>query len=282
MAALVTFLVLVAGAIAATAAINAASPGPAGRTSAAGPDAEPGPGPSGPAAGRPGPAASGPAVPQNRLGPVLLVPGYGGDPSDLYGLAARISATGRTAIVVSLPGNGTRNLAADARVLSAVVGQQLRKGAPSVDVIGYSAGGVVALLWARDDGGAAHARRVITLGAPFHGTAVAAAARAFTPSLCPTACQQLVPGSALLARLDAGPAPRGPRWLSLWSTDDLVVTPASSSRLAGALNVPVQSLCPGRQVNHLALPADPVIDAIVLRAIGRAPLRYPAAASCHS
>jgi triacylglycerol lipase len=306
MAALAAFLVLVAGAVAGTAAIQAASTssGPASRAGPGGQNAgrvSPGTGGQGPSAADPSPGASGPAtgasspgtgasspgagaspVPQNRPGPVLLVPGYGGDSIDLVGLAARINASGRTATVVNLPGNGTENLAADAHALGAAVNRALRKGAPSVDVIGYSAGGVAALIWARDDGGAARARRVITLGAPFHGTAVAAAAHAFTPSLCATACRQLVPGSRLLSQLDAAPAPPGPHWLSIWSTDDLVVTPAASARLPGALDVPIQSVCPGRQINHLQLPTDPVVAAIVLRAIGTAPLRYPTTAICHA
>jgi triacylglycerol lipase len=296
MTALAAFLVIVAGAVAATAAIHeSGSPGPRGQSGPAAANASrasrgaggqgaagQSPGASGPAAGGTGQASGGASVPQDRPGPVLLVPGYGGDAIDLAGLAARIRATGRSATVVSLPGNGTGNLMADARTLGAAVSRALRGGAPSVDLIGYSAGGVAALIWAREDGGAARARRVITLGAPFHGTAVAAAAHAFTPSLCQAACRQLVPGSSLLARLDAAPAPAGPRWLSLWSADDLVITPAASARLPGALNVPIQSLCPGRQVNHLQLPTDPVVAAIVLRAIGRAPLRYPAAAACHT
>jgi triacylglycerol esterase/lipase EstA (alpha/beta hydrolase family) len=229
---------------------------------------------------------SGPVVtgypPQNRPGPVLLVPGYGGQVSSLYPLAERIRATGRQATVISLPGNGTGDLNADAAVLNAAVDRALQAGAPSVDVIGYSAGGVVVLLWARHDGGFAKARRVVTLGSPFHGAQIAAGAEGFVPGACPVACQQLVPGSPLLAGIDAAPVPQRPRWLSLWTTDDQVVTPPTSARLPGAMNVAVQSVCPAEQISHNQLPSNPVVTAIVLQAIGPGPLRAPTSAVCHA
>jgi pimeloyl-ACP methyl ester carboxylesterase len=218
--------------------------------------------------------------PQDRPGPVLLVPGYGGSTASLSVLARRIRASGRQATVVHLPGNGTGSLIADAGVLNAAVTSALRGGAPSVDVIGYSAGGVVTLLWARQDGGVHKARRVVTLGSPFHGAAIAAAGEAFVPGDCPVACQQLVPGSTLLRQLTAASVPARPRWLSLWTTGDKTVTPPDSARLAGALNVPIQSVCPAQRISHSQLPASPAVTAMVLQAIGPGPARPPAAADC--
>jgi pimeloyl-ACP methyl ester carboxylesterase len=210
---------------------------------------------------------------------VLLVPGYGGQTGSLSVLAARIRATGRQAIVVRMPGNGTGALNADASVLNDAVTRALDGGAPSVDVIGYSAGGVVALLWARQDDGAGKARRVVTLGSPYHGASIAAGAEGFVPGACPAACQQLIPGSRLLAGLTAGP-PAGLRWLSLWTTDDQTVTPPDSARLAGAVNVPIQSVCPGQQISHSDLPTNPVVTRIVLQAIGAGPIKRPASGDC--
>jgi triacylglycerol esterase/lipase EstA (alpha/beta hydrolase family) len=212
--------------------------------------------------------------------PVLLVPGYGGQAGSLQVLAARIRATGRAAAIVRLPGRATGSLVTDAAALNAAVGRALRAGAPSVDVIGYSAGGLVALLWAQQDGGSHLARRVVTLGSPFHGTALAADAAGVVPGACPAACQQLVPGSSLLARLDATGVPGRLPWLSLWSTDDRVVLPPDSARLAGAVNVPIQSLCPGHRVGHSGLPDDPVVTAVVLQALSRGPIRPAGAAAC--
>jgi pimeloyl-ACP methyl ester carboxylesterase len=210
---------------------------------------------------------------------VLLVPGYGGSTSALSVLAGRIRAAGRRAVVIRLPGNGTGSLVQDAAVLDQAVGRALDDGAPSVDVIGYSAGGVTVLEWAHDYAGAHKARRVVTLGSPFRGASVAAAAEGFAPGACPLACQQLVPGSSLLNRL-ADRAPARLRWLSLWTTDDQTVAPPDSARLGGAVDVPVQSVCPGQQISHSQLPVSPVVTAIVLQAIGTGPARAPGPAVC--
>jgi triacylglycerol lipase len=219
--------------------------------------------------------------PQDRPGPVLLVPGYGGQTSSLFPLAARIRSTGRQATVISLPGNGTGDLNADAAVLNTAVDQALRAGAPSVDVVGYSAGGVVVLLWARHDDGSGKARRIITLGSPFHGAELAAAGEALVPGACPTACQQLVPGSPLLDGINGTPVPSRPPWLSLWTTDDETVVPPTSANLTGATNVSIQSVCPAEQISHGQLPSNPVVTRIVLQAIGQGPVRAPTSAVCN-
>jgi triacylglycerol lipase len=217
--------------------------------------------------------------PQDRPGPVLLVPGYGGNTRSLSVLAGRIRATGRPATVLRLPGSGRGSLVRDAAVLNGAVTRALHGGAPSVDVIGYSAGGVATLVWARDDGGSHKARRVITLGSPFHGAQIAGTAEGFVPGACPVACQQLAPGSSLLAGLTAG-APGRLRWLSLWTNDDQTVTPPDSARLSGAINVPVQSVCPAQRISHSQLPTNPAVTAMVLQAIGAGPMRSPGGADC--
>jgi triacylglycerol lipase len=216
---------------------------------------------------------------QDRPGPVLLVPGYGGSTTSLRVLGRRIAATGRAVTVLRLPGDGTGSLSQVAGEINAVVTRLLHQGAPSVDIIGYSAGGVATLLWARENDGSTKARRVVTLGSPFHGTLLAGSAAGFAPIACPVACRQLVPGSSLLAGVAAG-APGGLRWLSLWTTDDTTVSPPDSARLAGAIDVPVQSVCPQQRITHSELPASPVVAAMVLGAIGAGPIARPSPADC--
>lgn len=216
-----------------------------------------------------------------RPGAVLLVPGYGGSTTSLGQLAARIRMTGRTATVVPLAGNGTGDLAVQARVLNGYVNQAIGAGSGPVTVIGYSAGGVVAWLWDVDYGGPGRAARIITLGSPLHGARIAALGAAYDPGECPVACQQLAPGSALLTRLQRSAQARPP-WLSLWSTNDQTVQPPDSARLAGAVNVPLQSVCPAAEIQHSQLPTAPLVVGIVLHALASRGITAPAPGSCAS
>ncbi len=222
--------------------------------------------------GRTSDAAVREPVSQEEPGPVLLVPGYGGSVASLQPLADRLAAVGRDATVVAVPGGGTGDLGAAADALGEAAGAALeRSGAGSVDVVGYSAGGVVARLWAAD-GGADVARRVVTLGSPHHGTTLADLAGSLAPEQCPEACRQLATGSALLAELNAGDeTPEGPAWVSIWTTQDETVTPPESARLAGALELPVQSVCAEARVSHGQLPRDPLVQAMVLEQLGTEP-----------
>jgi len=214
-----------------------------------------------------------------RAGTVLLVPGYGGSTGSLDQLAAQVRSTGRTATVVQLAGNGTGDLTVQARVLASYADRAIAAGSGPVTVIGYSAGGVVAWLWDADYGGAAQAGLIITLGSPLHGARIAAVGTGFDPAECPVACQQLVPGSALLTGLQQSGQPRPP-WLSLWSTDDQTVQPPDSARLPGAVNVPLQSVCPGADIQHSQLPDDPLVDGIVLRALASGHPAAPGPGDC--
>ena len=223
-----------------------------------------------------GDAPAPPRVAQGQPGPVLLLPGYGGSTRGLEVLADTLRAAGREATVLPAPGDGTGDLQQNAAEVEAALDAALAAGAPSVDLVGYSAGGVVARLVARDRG--EDVRRVVSLGSPHHGTRVAALGAAFSPGSCPVACQQLVPGSDLLEQLNDGDeTPDGPQWLALWTTQDEVVTPPDSARLEGAVNLALQDLCPGVQVTHGELPTAPVVQALVLQAVSTQELTPPTA-----
>ena len=219
-------------------------------------------------------------VSQTNPGPVLLVPGYGGNLDSLQPLAAAVRSAGRTAVIVEPVGDGTGDLRQQADHLAEVADSVRAAGAASVDVVGYSAGGVVARLWVRDGGGAEVTRRVVTLGSPHHGTSQAALGVEFAGG-CSKACEQLVPDSDLLRRLNAGDeTPAGPLWVTVRSTSDQVVTPVDSAALSGALNIVVQDLCPGSTVAHGDLPGNPVVLATLASALGVEIPQAPRVADC--
>ena len=216
-------------------------------------------------------------VAQDRPGTVLLVAGYGGSTTALATLRQRLQEAGRKVEIVPPVGDNTGGLAAQAEQLRTTAQRAVDEGAPSVDVVGYSAGGVVARLWVAEYGGDDVARRVVTLGSPHHGTQVAALGAGLGG--CPEACRALVPGSDVLRGLPETPA--GPRWTSIWTADDETVVPPSSARLAGGLTIELQQVCPNARVAHGDLPRDPLTANLVKLALdGEPPATAPAPGDC--
>jgi triacylglycerol lipase len=220
-------------------------------------------------------------VNQSVPGPVLVVPGYGGSIASVAPLVAELRRDGREAVVFTPTEAGKGDLRVQARRLGDLAERTIaRTDADSVDVIGYSAGGVIARLWIRDDNGASVVRRVLTLGSPHHGTDVAALAEQVAGG-CPTACEQLATGSDLLRRLDAGDeTPDGPSWVTVRTDDDQTVTPSESAALEGALNIRVQQVCAAATTSHGGLPSDPVVLATLRSALGSGTPRVPQDVTC--
>jgi triacylglycerol lipase len=216
--------------------------------------------------GRDRPAGPGPAgAARVAEVPVLLVPGYGGAPASMVTLAARLRSASRRVVVVDLPDRATGDLRASAKILGAAVD---RTGAARVDLVGYSAGGIVVRLLLADPGRALRARRVVLLGSPNHGTDLAGTALAVDPGLCTGACAQLAPGSSLLAGLNQGDeTPPGPKFFSIWTSADQTVTPPATARLDGASNIRVQDVCPSATLGHGGLVADPLALGLVVEAL---------------
>ena len=218
---------------------------------------------------------------QSRPGPVLVVPGYGGGGAVLDPLVTELRRAGRQTVVFEPTDGGTGDLRVQARRLGALVDRTMdQTGADSVDIVGFSAGGVVTQLYVRDEGGASVVRRVLTVGSPHHGSDVAALA-AEAAGGCPAACEQLATGSDLLRRLAAGDeTPDGPRWITVRTADDAIVTPSASAVLDGALNIEVQDLCVMATTSHGALPGDPVVLATLRSALADTAPRAPQDVTC--
>ena len=209
--------------------------------------------------------------------PVLVVPGYNGTAVSVGTLAARLRAAGREVEVVELPDRGTRDLRTSAEALGRAVD---RTGAARVDLVGYSAGGVVIRLWLADPTRALRARRVVLLGTPNHGTELAGAAAALDPGLCGSVCQ-LAPGSGLLAELNRGDeTPPGPRFFSIWTALDQTVVPPATAVLDGATNIRVQDVCPSARLGHGDLISSPLALGLVVEALAGTLPDPPGAGDC--
>jgi triacylglycerol lipase len=197
--------------------------------------------------------------------PVLLVHGYGGTAESLAELKSALEEVGRTAVLVQLPDNGRGDIDDSARVLADAVANT---GAEHVDLVGFSAGGVVVRSFLRGFGGNDVARRVVLLGAPNHGAQIAAAATAADPESCVDACAQLNPGSSFLSELNAGDeTPPGADYTSIWTAFDETVEPPESAVLAGAVNIRVQDVCPNATLSHGDLVEDPIAVGLAIEAL---------------
>ena len=223
-------------------------------------------------------------VAQDEMGPVLLVPGYGGSTASLLVLTDQLRAKGRDARIVRPAGSGTGDLRDQAADLGKAVDRVLEDtGAPSVDLVGYSAGGVVVRYYVAELGGGSKVRRAVTLASPHHGTDLAALAGSLGSEACPEACRQLDPDSDLLRGMNAGDeTPAGPAWVALWTEDDKTVVPPDSGSLDGALAFSVQSICPGARVAHRDVPRNPGVMAMVVSVLNRSRLIQPGPEACVS
>jgi triacylglycerol lipase len=167
--------------------------------------------------------------------PVVLVHGYAMSRAYFLLLSARLSASGLG------PFYGFEywtlgKVASAARRLGAFVEELCRfHQVDSVDLIGHSMGGVVARYYVALGGGAGRVRHLVTLGAPHSGTEVS-----YFGVGRPV--HELMPGSALLARLEVTALPAGVEALAIWSRGDAMVWSEAQAHLPGARMVSFDDL----------------------------------------
>ncbi len=143
-----------------------------------------------------------------------------------------------------------------------------------VDMLGVSQGGLEerwAAKWWPDV--QADLDDVVMNASPNHGTSVASGSKTF--GHCFASCWQMAPGSQFITALNAGDETPGDiSYTSTFTdTDELVEPqlPQSTSALAGASNIRIQDICPGRPTDHIAIStADAVAFAIVVDAFTHA------------
>jgi triacylglycerol esterase/lipase EstA (alpha/beta hydrolase family) len=186
---------------------------------------------------------------------------------------------------------GTGEIAASAQQLSDFVDQVLSAtGAPKVDIVGHSQGGMMPRYYIDFLGGAAKVDKLVGLAPSNDGTTVdgvvtlltdlgaAGAADAALSPYC-EACDEQFVGSSFLAKLNAAPTVSGVQYTVIESRGDEVVTPYTNAFLPAASNVTditVQNQCPADASDHLELAYDPVALADVLNALDpSAPVDVP-------
>lgn len=204
------------------------------------------------------PRLSVPAAPGRNSLPVLLIHGYVCNRGFWAPLSGQLAQAGVVHGAVDLEPVNAGIDDVVPLVAQAIDELLAQAGAGQVVIVAHSMGGLVARAYLRRHGGAQVAR-VITLGTPHHGTALANLA------LGSNARQMSRPGgrpNAWLAQLDADESP-GTRALitSIYSQHDNIVAPQDSARLPGARNSAYAGL------GHVALASDPRVLRQVLSEI---------------
>ena len=195
-----------------------------------------------------------PAGDGGGAGTAILIPGYGGDQTDLETIAAALKAKGVNTVTLDI-GNGGGDISDYADALVAKTAQTEGK----VAWIGYSMGGLVALVGSENLGD--KVTQVATLASPLHGTSVAGVAN--MAGLCDEACKQMVPGSELLASTPTT-SPIGTRWLTITTSADQIVTGNNTAALNGANNINLDSCQPPTQPTHGQIPTNPTVVSLVV------------------
>ncbi len=151
--------------------------------------------------------------------PVLLVPGYSLSRNGFLVLAYALRRRGFPWVWAV----NNRPLSAPAPLLAATLARRVEQlcaatGAPKVDIVAHSMGGLLAAYYVRHLGGQDRVRRIVTLGTPWKGSAGAVFAIG-------RQALDLMPGSEFLASLDRLP----PGVTSIWSPHDTIVMPPDSA-----------------------------------------------------
>lgn len=174
--------------------------------------------------------------------PVIVLHGYAMNRANFLPLAYRLARAGLGPIVGFEYWTLGRTAAAARQLQWFVEHVQNMTGAPQVDVIGHSMGGVVGRYYVQLLGGDGAVANLITLGSPHLGTDVSEFGIGH-----PT--RELLVGSKLVTRLAAAPAPRDTRVLTIFSHADALV-PAHTQL---ALDIPRAERIVYDDLGHVAL-----------------------------
>lgn len=182
-------------------------------------------------------------------------------------------------------GNGGTGPVRDAAGQAATVIREILQssGSPTVDVVGFSQGGLVLRTALRLDGVADVVGTAVLISPSFHGT-TSPLVSAVPAAVCP-ACADQAAGSDLLTELAAGGDLDGDvRYAVVMTSADQVVTPWESQLPDGpsdrVRSVVVDQQCPGLTVRHQDMSRTPAVVSWVVAALEARGDVEPAAMDC--
>ncbi len=159
--------------------------------------------------------------------PVLLVPGWFDTDRALAALRIRLVASGWSGneVLAVRFRHATGSNREHAQEIAVAVDSLLRaSGAPQVDIVAHSMGGLATRLYLRERGGA-YVRRVVLIATPNRGTYASYVAWG-------AGAKEMRPGSAFLDSLNAGaPLPEGVRGITVRTVMDAHIIPGESATL---------------------------------------------------
>lgn len=200
------------------------------------------------------------------LPPVLLLHGYGcnsGFWTYLAPLLDRARISHATLDLEPLTGDIDGYAAAVEQAVDALC---RRSGSDRVVIVAHSMGGLVARAWVRAFGGRRLAH-LVTLGSPHHGTCLAAFGIGLNAAQMRRLGRDGPPCDWLRALADSEDAATRARITSIYSHHDNIVSPQTTSELAGARNLALGG------VGHVAMCSNRRVLAAVMAELDR--LRQP-------
>jgi triacylglycerol esterase/lipase EstA (alpha/beta hydrolase family) len=206
---------------------------------------------------------------------VLLVHGTGLTPAEswAWNYEAVLPPLGYPTCTVALPQAALGDIQVASEYVVYAVDSMAARWRSAVDVIGHSQGGIEprwALRWW--PGLRPKVDHYIGLASPNHG--IYAGDVCADSGDCWPAVWQMAQGSRFLTALNSRSEAPGPTsYTNIYSETDDLVQPALVDPTAALANAPnvaniaVQSVCPGRYVNHGGMLADAAVYALVLDAL---------------
>ena len=199
---------------------------------------------------------------------VLLVHGTATTATETWpeGLGKTLPLYGFDWCMVQLPDRALGDIQVSNQYVVAAVRSLARRTGRKVDLIGHSQGGLQtrwAIRWYPD------LAQIVEDDITFAGSndGVASASADCSGGRCAPSVWQQRQGSALEAALNRRRMPAGPSYTAIHSATDELIQPTSSGTFAGASDVLVQDLCPGRYVGHVQAVYDAVYIAVALDAL---------------